>query len=442
MGAAHSVECRRDGALVGGLYGVALGGVFFGESMFSLARDASKVALVHLIARLRAGGFRLLDTQFVTGHLAQFGAREIPREDSPPAHGGARCAGALDRRAGRGGADGVKSAFSRGAKESRLETFVYRGRRCWRWPVRRRSRRLCLAAPGPRCRRGVSCRGSSAGGRGPQSRDDPLFGAMRDKLRVELRGQPVVALIDFKRQRMGMLFEPGKIFFETKLDPRVVPGFVLPADANVTRAGTDTVAGMGCTVWDLSGGGVPDRPASPRTGWCCARWGKRRDRGGWRRSPSPTRRSPPRFSPPHLTGSAGWPRGSAQPSWPGLARPSTSFGTAKRRGYPAFAGHDEGEYTDAQARDKASAEQFAPNQSGVRESRRGDGLRQRRRQRPLPALEAHRRARAVLVRLAGALGARTEPSSWAPAWSRRRSATTRRSSRRRWARWARCSRAG
>ncbi len=79
MGVAHSVECRQAGVLVGGLYGVALGGVFFGESMFSRARDASKVALVHLVARLRLGGFRLLDTQFVTAHLAQFGAIEIPR---------------------------------------------------------------------------------------------------------------------------------------------------------------------------------------------------------------------------------------------------------------------------------------------------------------------------------------------------------------------------
>ncbi len=79
MGLAHSVECRLDGELVGGLYGVALGGVFFGESMFSRVRDASKVALVHLVARLRLGGFRLLDTQFVTAHLAQFGAVEIPR---------------------------------------------------------------------------------------------------------------------------------------------------------------------------------------------------------------------------------------------------------------------------------------------------------------------------------------------------------------------------
>ncbi|HEY4171585.1 MAG TPA: leucyl/phenylalanyl-tRNA--protein transferase [Rhodopila sp.] len=80
MGYAHSVETWQDGTLVGGLYGVALGGVFFGESMFSFARDASKVALVHLVARLRLGGFRLLDTQFVTSHLAQFGAAEIPRD--------------------------------------------------------------------------------------------------------------------------------------------------------------------------------------------------------------------------------------------------------------------------------------------------------------------------------------------------------------------------
>jgi leucyl/phenylalanyl-tRNA--protein transferase len=80
MGYAHSVETWRDGMLVGGLYGVALGGVFFGESMFSFARDASKVALVHLVARLRLGGFRLLDTQFVTAHLSQFGAEEIPRD--------------------------------------------------------------------------------------------------------------------------------------------------------------------------------------------------------------------------------------------------------------------------------------------------------------------------------------------------------------------------
>lgn len=80
-GAAHSVECWRDGRLVGGLYGVSIGGAFFGESMFSTERDASKVALVHLVARLRVGGYRLLDAQFVTDHLAQFGAEEISRRD-------------------------------------------------------------------------------------------------------------------------------------------------------------------------------------------------------------------------------------------------------------------------------------------------------------------------------------------------------------------------
>jgi len=79
MGHAHSVECWQGGQLAGGLYGVAIGGAFFGESMFSRARDASKVALVHLVLHLRAGGFTLLDTQFVTEHLAQFGAIEIPR---------------------------------------------------------------------------------------------------------------------------------------------------------------------------------------------------------------------------------------------------------------------------------------------------------------------------------------------------------------------------
>lgn len=77
-GFAHSVECWRGGKLVGGLYGIALGSAFFGESMFSTCRDASKAALVNLVARLRMGRFRLLDTQFVTGHLRQFGAGEIP----------------------------------------------------------------------------------------------------------------------------------------------------------------------------------------------------------------------------------------------------------------------------------------------------------------------------------------------------------------------------
>jgi leucyl/phenylalanyl-tRNA--protein transferase len=75
----HSIEVYESDELVGGLYGVTLGRAFFGESMFHRARDASKVALVHLVARLKAGGFRLLDTQFVTDHLKAFGAVEVPR---------------------------------------------------------------------------------------------------------------------------------------------------------------------------------------------------------------------------------------------------------------------------------------------------------------------------------------------------------------------------
>jgi len=78
-GAAHSVECWQGEALVGGLYGVSLGAAFFGESMFSRVADASKVALVYLVALLRAGGYRLLDTQFLTPHLAQFGGIDISR---------------------------------------------------------------------------------------------------------------------------------------------------------------------------------------------------------------------------------------------------------------------------------------------------------------------------------------------------------------------------
>jgi leucyl/phenylalanyl-tRNA--protein transferase len=81
LGFAHSVECWLDGELVGGLYGVSLQGAFFGESMFSRRRDASKVALIHLVARLLVGGYRLLDAQFMTAHLTQFGAAEISRRD-------------------------------------------------------------------------------------------------------------------------------------------------------------------------------------------------------------------------------------------------------------------------------------------------------------------------------------------------------------------------
>ena len=93
-GFAHSVETWYEGELVGGLYGVAINGAFFGESMFSRTTDASKVALVHLVEGLRRGGFALLDTQFITAHLAQFGAVEIPR-----AHYLMKLADALNREA-------------------------------------------------------------------------------------------------------------------------------------------------------------------------------------------------------------------------------------------------------------------------------------------------------------------------------------------------------
>ena len=81
LGFAHSVECWVGDDLAGGLYGVSIGGAFFGESMFTRMRDASKVALVHLCLRLKHGGYTLLDTQFITDHLEQFGAIEIPRAD-------------------------------------------------------------------------------------------------------------------------------------------------------------------------------------------------------------------------------------------------------------------------------------------------------------------------------------------------------------------------
>jgi leucyl/phenylalanyl-tRNA--protein transferase len=108
LGHAHSVECRCRGELVGGLYGVSLGGAFFGESMFSTMRDASKVALCHLVARLRRGGYTLLDTQFITEHLMQFGAIEISRDDYH-----ARLAAALE----------IKASFYRGALSTADLTF-------------------------------------------------------------------------------------------------------------------------------------------------------------------------------------------------------------------------------------------------------------------------------------------------------------------------------
>jgi len=81
LGSAHSIEVWQDGELAGGLYGVAIGGFFAGESMFTRRRDASKVALVHLVERLRQRGFELFDTQFLTEHTSRLGAVEIPRDE-------------------------------------------------------------------------------------------------------------------------------------------------------------------------------------------------------------------------------------------------------------------------------------------------------------------------------------------------------------------------
>jgi leucyl/phenylalanyl-tRNA---protein transferase len=107
-GRAHSIETWDDGVLVGGLYGISLGRAFFGESMVSRATDASKVALAHLVARLRVGGFSLLDCQFMTPHLASLGAREISRSDYM-----VLLDAALSSAAGSGEGDGDFFAFGR-----------------------------------------------------------------------------------------------------------------------------------------------------------------------------------------------------------------------------------------------------------------------------------------------------------------------------------------
>jgi leucyl/phenylalanyl-tRNA--protein transferase len=110
LGHCHTVEVYEGDTLIGGLYGVHLGRAFFGESMFSRARDASKIALVYLVARLRFGGFVLLDTQFVTGHLARFGAIEVGRAEFQRLLEGALAGGA-----GAGAGVGVGTGAGAGA---------------------------------------------------------------------------------------------------------------------------------------------------------------------------------------------------------------------------------------------------------------------------------------------------------------------------------------
>ena len=118
LGHCHTIEVWQDGVLTGGLYGVHLGRAFFGESMFSRARDASKVALVYLVARLIYGGFTLLDTQFVTGHLARFGAIEVSRDEFQrlleSALGGGLAHGSGSAGSGGGGAAAASAGASPG----------------------------------------------------------------------------------------------------------------------------------------------------------------------------------------------------------------------------------------------------------------------------------------------------------------------------------------
>ncbi|MBW4329740.1 leucyl/phenylalanyl-tRNA--protein transferase [Stakelama sp. CBK3Z-3] len=116
-GLAHSVECWLDGELVGGLYGLALGRAFFGESMVSRARDASKVAMAWLVARLKVGGFTLLDCQFQTDHLASLGAIEIPRDDYVALLSAAVGDGVVSG----SGADGASSGADFGALDRLLD---------------------------------------------------------------------------------------------------------------------------------------------------------------------------------------------------------------------------------------------------------------------------------------------------------------------------------
>jgi leucyl/phenylalanyl-tRNA---protein transferase len=117
IGHAHSVECWLGNDLVGGLYGVSLRGAFFGESMFSRCTDASKVALVYLVARLKVGGFQLLDTQFLTDHLSHFGAQEISRKNYQE-----RLKSALAVAGDFSALDNVPSQFIAGASGSGAET--------------------------------------------------------------------------------------------------------------------------------------------------------------------------------------------------------------------------------------------------------------------------------------------------------------------------------
>ena len=244
MGHAHSVECRRDGELVGGLYGVAIGGVFFGESMFSFARDASKVALVHLVARLRLGGFRLLDTQFVTAHLAQFGAEEIPRHAyRAHADGGAGRAGPLA--AGAGGA-------RRGVSRARRASVRMMG---WRVAAGALVVVLCAAAGGERPVlrpiRDVDVTYAVDAGGGTILHERLRWDVAAQMLRVDPPTRGLYVIIDLAARRMSTVRTAEQAVIEMAA-PEGVTGMADSAAAGAVRRGTDTVAGLACTEWDMT----------------------------------------------------------------------------------------------------------------------------------------------------------------------------------------------
>ena len=187
LGHCHTVEVWEGDELIGGLYGVHLGRAFFGESMFSRARDASKIALIYLVARLKFGGFELLDTQFLTGHLARFGAIEVGRaEFQRLLESALYCPGN-----GKGNVDGGAAGFGRGF----LGAGAGFGRRSRRGRRRsfggRRGRSRCRAArQAQRCRR---CGRSLGGRRLPARRGSILVATGRRHRLVRLAvGEPDV----------------------------------------------------------------------------------------------------------------------------------------------------------------------------------------------------------------------------------------------------------
>ncbi len=250
-GLAHSVECWLDGALVGGLYGVSLGAAFFGESMFSTARDASKVALVHLVARLRLGGYRLLDTQFVTSHLTQFGTEEVPRERYK-----AMLAAAVDETA--------QWRQIAATIEAEIRVMAH-DRSTRRGDGAERRVLAALAWPLP-CPGLAAAAAAGAGGRRGRAVSAGRRGGAADPGRRAERGAP--AMGRGRPAAAGRAGRPGGLCHHRPAaaggrhrlrraiaDPRTAAAggdpqtLLAGADARFTRSGTGRVLGMECTEW-------------------------------------------------------------------------------------------------------------------------------------------------------------------------------------------------